>query len=120
MLCSLSCYCPALTVVNRLAILLRLWHICFSLLDQAERAQAGDEGCACVFIRSKQHHCVARARRLDNKQPISRWMLELVPPPLDWSFWYQANWQVGQVQLPFQATVVSNSLVLHSCRCSST
>jgi hypothetical protein len=61
---------------SRLGVLLRLWHVVISVIDQSNDtvAETGDE--------------VA----------ISQWMLELIPPSLNSSFWYQATWQLSLVK----------------------
>jgi len=58
---------------SRLGVLLRLWHICVSVIDTEEQNETGQVA-------------------------ISQWMLELVPPSLDTSFWYQATWQLSLVK----------------------
>jgi len=60
---------------TRLNILLTLWHICVSVIDQEE---LGDNS--------------------GDQVAISQWMLELVPPSLDTSFWYQSTWQLSLVK----------------------
>lgn len=64
---------------SRLGILLRLWHICVSVIDSRGRDdEIGEHG----------------------QVAISQWMLELVPPSLDSAFWYQSsNWQLSVVKM---------------------
>lgn len=59
---------------ERLGILLRLWHISIYVIEAKERdTEVGEHG----------------------QVAISQWMLELVPPSLDCSFWYKTNWQLN-------------------------
>jgi hypothetical protein len=67
----------------RLGILLRLWHICVSLLDQGSPDNVNGTG-------TSGNNDMGIV-----DQPISRWMLELVPPSLDASFWYSSTWQLS-------------------------
>ena len=88
---------------SRLGLLLRLWHICFSLLDQPQSGGAvtsgggeGSGGGRLVDDASTLRPFDADERSvLGNREsarvPISRWLLELVPPELDASFWYHSS-----------------------------
>ena len=103
---------------SRLGLLLRLWHICFSLLDQphvtgAAAGEGGDGGAGAVDdeggVRGTDvDDSFVLGARESARVPISRWLLELVPPELDASFWYHSS--------SFRLSLVKYGLdVLYSC-----
>ena len=94
---------------SRLGLLLRLWHICFSLLGSGQPQLGGGGGGASS--QSGRGEGGGEERRsewdddslvLQNREaarvPISRWLLELVPPELDASFWYHSSFRLSLVK----------------------
>ena len=95
---------------SRLGLLLRLWHICFSLLGHANttggtalshgNARGGggghDERRSSEW--ASEDDSFVLANREPARVPISRWLLELVPPELDASFWYHSSFRLSLVK----------------------
>ena len=95
---------------SRLGLLLRLWHICFSLLDQPQHSAASTSASSSSSPHSallpqdalssgqRQHRPGGREAQSSSRVPISRWLLELVPPELDASFWYHSSFRLSLVK----------------------
>ena len=94
---------------SRLGLLLRLWHICFSLLGSGQPQLGGGGGGGSSQGgrgdgggEERRSEWDDDSRALQNREaarvPISRWLLELVPPELDASFWYHSSFRLSLVK----------------------
>jgi hypothetical protein len=86
---------------SRLGVLLRLWHVVISVIDQSNDVAVEETG---------------------DEVAISQWMLELIPPSLNSSFWYQATWQLSLVKYGLDVVYSATNawytvatLLLHCC-----
>ena len=114
------------TLHSRLGLLLRLWHISFSLLEAGDRT-GGSSSCGGGSSGSN-----SRERRVSDsvrdsssllanreraRVPISRWLLELVPPELDASFWYHSTFRLSLVKYGLDVLYCGVNEWYRACAC---
>ena len=115
------------TLHSRLGLLLRLWHISFSLLEAGGRtahSQAGSgsgggagSGRERRLSESLTDSSALLANRERARVPISRWLLELVPPELDASFWYHSTFRLSLVKYGLDVLYCSVNEWYRACAC---
>lgn len=116
------------TLHSRLGLLLRLWHISFSLLEAGGRSgsaasagSGGGSGSSSQRERRLSDSIGDSSSLLANRErarvPISRWLLELVPPELDASFWYHSTFRLSLVKYGLDVLYCSVNEWYRACAC---
>ena len=109
---------------SRLGLLLRLWHISFSLLEAGGRTASSNGGSNNGSSSREQRlsdsvddSSSLLANRERARVPISRWLLELVPPELDASFWYHSTFRLSLVKYGLDVLYCAVNEWYRACAC---